>query len=219
MLTAFSQELKSTLGPESVMTQAFVPANAHQAAHQVDDQARIALLQRMQRVQPAISLVLRRLADDAGVQDDDVGLFRLLGMTVAQMFKGRPQALRVGHVHLAAFRPNMILHVRYYTACSRLRYRVVRPSDPLTAWRRTLGWVFHGKISPLGGMTERLKVTVLKTVVAQATVGSNPTPSACPPPRGILGCWGGARVADWARLLSECWDLNLSRGFESRPPR
>jgi hypothetical protein len=31
---------------------------------------------------------------------------------------------------------------------------------------------------PLGGMTERLKVTVLKTVVVQATVGSNPTPSA-----------------------------------------
>ena len=27
-------------------------------------------------------------------------------------------------------------------------------------------------------MTERLKVTVLKTVVVQATVGSNPTPSA-----------------------------------------
>ena len=31
---------------------------------------------------------------------------------------------------------------------------------------------------PLGGMTERLKVTVLKTVVVKATVGSNPTPSA-----------------------------------------
>ena len=29
-----------------------------------------------------------------------------------------------------------------------------------------------------GGVTERPKVTVLKTVVAQATVGSNPTPSA-----------------------------------------
>ena len=27
-------------------------------------------------------------------------------------------------------------------------------------------------------MTERLKVTVLKTVVVKATVGSNPTPSA-----------------------------------------
>ena len=30
---------------------------------------------------------------------------------------------------------------------------------------------------------------------------------------------GGAREADWARLLSECWGQNLSRGFESRPPR
>lgn len=34
------------------------------------------------------------------------------------------------------------------------------------------------KFYPLGGMTERLKVTVLKTVVVKATVGSNPTPSA-----------------------------------------
>ena len=30
---------------------------------------------------------------------------------------------------------------------------------------------------------------------------------------------GGAREADWARLLSECWGFNLSRGFESHPPR
>jgi hypothetical protein len=29
---------------------------------------------------------------------------------------------------------------------------------------------------------------------------------------------GGAREADWARLLSECWGFNLSRGFESPPP-
>ena len=36
----------------------------------------------------------------------------------------------------------------------------------------------YGKIFAPGGMTERLKVTVLKTVVAQVTVGSNPTPSA-----------------------------------------
>jgi hypothetical protein len=68
-------------------------------------------------------------------------------------------------------------------------------------------------------MTERLKVTVLKTVVVKATVGSNPTPSADCPPSINNQTWGGARVADWARLLSECRDLNLGRGFESRPPR
>ena len=43
---------------------------------------------------------------------------------------------------------------------------------------REMGGVNYGKILPLGGMTERLKVTVLKTVVVKATVGSNPTPSA-----------------------------------------
>jgi hypothetical protein len=30
---------------------------------------------------------------------------------------------------------------------------------------------------------------------------------------------GGARVADWGRLLSGCRGKNLDRGFESRPPR
>ena len=35
----------------------------------------------------------------------------------------------------------------------------------------------------------------------------------------VKQAWGGAREADWARLLSECWGQNLSRGFESRPPR
>ncbi len=58
-------------------------------------------------------------------------------------------------------------------------------------------------------MTERLKVTVLKTVVVKATVGSNPTPSAGHLKK--IEYWGGARVADWARLLSEC------RGFKPRP--
>jgi hypothetical protein len=76
-------------------------------------------------------------------------------------------------------------------------------------------YLFYGKIAPLGGMAERLKATVLKTVVAKATVGSNPTPSA----HHSKCTRGGAREADWARLLSEYWGQNLSRGFESRPPR
>ena len=67
-------------------------------------------------------------------------------------------------------------------------------------------------------MTERLKVTVLKTVVVKATVGSNPTPSAGHHKLNNQ-IWGGAREAEWARLLSECRGLNLGRGFESRPPR
>jgi hypothetical protein len=73
-------------------------------------------------------------------------------------------------------------------------------------------------------MTERLKVHVLKTCLVQANVGSNPTPSAencmikCPNIEGLFSTSyapgnlkpsnrirGGARVAEWARLLSECW--------------
>ena len=48
------------------------------------------------------------------------------------------------------------------------------------------------ELQPLGGMTERLKVTVLKTVVVQATVGSNPTPSAVVVPQLNMGrCQSG----------------------------
>ncbi len=55
----------------------------------------------------------------------------------------------------------------------------------------------------IGGMAERPIALVLKTSVGKPTGGSNPSPSA----EGGLTCenWGGARVADWARLLSECW--------------
>ena len=50
----------------------------------------------------------------------------------------------------------------------------------------------YGKIFAPGEMTERLKVTVLKTVVVQATVGSNPTPSAEGHPKRIYG-----EVPEW----------------------
>jgi hypothetical protein len=71
---------------------------------------------------------------------------------------------------------------------------------------------------PPGGMAERLKAHVLKTCLGHTNVGSNPTPSArlvirsdsfsnCPSATKVAttNIWGGARVAEWARLLSECW--------------
>ncbi len=78
----------------------------------------------------------------------------------------------------------------------------------------------YGKIFPPGGMAEWFKATDLKSVVAARSPGVR---IPLPPPYHLPGfnncIWGGAREADWARLLSECWDLKLSRGFESRPPR
>ncbi len=66
-----------------------------------------------------------------------------------------------------------------------------------------------GEIPPKGGMTEWTMVPVLKTGVGQPTGGSNPSPSAK---------WGGARVADWARLLSECWGINSAAGSNPALP-
>ncbi len=63
-----------------------------------------------------------------------------------------------------------------------------------------------------GGVAEWSKAADLKSVVAQVTVGSNPTASAIHP-----GCESymrrGDREADGARLLSECSESY--RGFES----
>lgn len=51
-------------------------------------------------------------------------------------------------------------------------------------------------------MAEWFKAAVLKTVVLQGTVGSNPTPSARQ--LNIKPNWRGDREAEGARLLSEC---------------
>ena len=81
--------------------------------------------------------------------------------------------------------------------------------------------ILYGKIFQPGGMAERLKAHVLKTCLGHTNVGSNPTPSArliissdsfsncsCATSRMLEVAttknWGGARVAEWARLLSEC---------------
>ena len=78
----------------------------------------------------------------------------------------------------------------------------------------------YDKISRLigsGEMAERFKAPVLKTGLAKANVGSNPSLSAWfffadRAEKALTIDWGGARVADWARLLSECWALNSAAG-------
>ena len=58
-------------------------------------------------------------------------------------------------------------------------------------------------------MAEWTKAAVLKTVVAKATVGSNPTPTAT--------LWRGAGVVELDCLLSSYGESH--RGFESHPLR
>ncbi len=89
-------------------------AHAHQAAHQVDHQVGVFLLERAQREQPSHGLVFGALAHHAGIEHDDIRLVGLCVGLVAEVLQGRGHALRIGHVHLAAFSPNVIFHVRYY---------------------------------------------------------------------------------------------------------
>jgi hypothetical protein len=79
----------------------------------------------------------------------------------------------------------------------------------------------YGKIQPQkpGGMAEWFKAPVLKTGMVKAIVGSNPSPSACYESTSRFAIWGGAGVAERDRLLSDCRDGHLDRGFESLPPR
>ncbi len=60
-------------------------------------------------------------------------------------------------------------------------------------------------------MAEWTKAAVLKTVVAQVTVGSNPTPTA------KFKVWRGAGVVELDCLLSSYGESH--RGFESHPLR
>ena len=72
-------------------------------------------------------------------------------------------------------------------------------------------------------MAEWTKAAVLKTAVgfnAHRGFESLSLRLIAPGGDGLNnGIWGGARVADWGRLLSGCRGKNLDRGFESRPPR
>ena len=64
----------------------------------------------------------------------------------------------------------------------------------------------------VGGMAEWSKAAVLKTVVVQATAGSNPAPTAI-----LYLMWRGARVVDPGCLLSSYGESH--HGFESHPLR
>jgi hypothetical protein len=69
-----------------------------------------------------------------------------------------------------------------------------------------------------GGMAEWTMAAVLKTVVAQVTVGSNPTPSADLYKRRfiMLGRCQSGRLGLPAKQLG---GVELPPGFESLPPR
>ena len=82
---------------------------------------------------------------------------------------------------------------------------------PLTVdgWR---GRIQHARGSPpgAGGMAEWTMAMVLKTIVAARSPGVRiPLP---PPGKSHSNTWGGARVADWGRLLSGCGVKSSTQG-------
>ena len=84
------------------------------AAHEGDDLFAVLLLHRLEVTEHPDHLVLRALPDDAAVQDHHVGLFGARGLAQAHLFKGAFEALGIGHVHLAADCPYVIVfHVRF----------------------------------------------------------------------------------------------------------
>jgi hypothetical protein len=73
------------------------------------------------------------------------------------------------------------------------------------------GRMVNDKIGNAGGMAERTKATVLKTVVAER---SPRVRIPLPPPQKRHRCnaRGGARVVDWGRLLSGCGVNSSTQG-------
>ena len=81
---------------------------AYHAAHQRDNRLRVALLEAGYRAEVADHFILGRLADYAGIQNDDIGVLGLGGGFQAQLLQGGGQTLRVRRVHLAADGPDVI---------------------------------------------------------------------------------------------------------------
>ena len=79
------------------------------AAGDRDDRI-VALLRRQltQLAEPRVELLLGALADAAGVDDDDVGVRRVVGRFVAGLFEQAGHPLRVVDVHLAAERLDQV---------------------------------------------------------------------------------------------------------------
>jgi adenine-specific DNA methylase len=80
----------------------------HHTTHQRNDAIGVRLLPGLEAAQLADGLVFSALAYDAGVEHDDVGLFEPVGRPIAELFQLGGDVIRVGHIHLAADRPDVI---------------------------------------------------------------------------------------------------------------
>ena len=82
--------------------QNFSPGALRDAAAHADHHARALLLEATQATQFTVKLLLRLLADAAGVHQHQVGLLRVRREFVAALPEHPGHALRIVHVHLAA---------------------------------------------------------------------------------------------------------------------
>ncbi len=69
----------------------------------------LALLPRLEAAQLADGLVFGALAHNAGVEHHDVGVVQPVGGAVADLFQLGGHVVGVGHVHLAADGPDVVL--------------------------------------------------------------------------------------------------------------
>ena len=90
-----------------------VRAGADHAAHNGDLEGRLTvafLFHATEAAQVAGGAVLRLLADDAGVDDGEIGVLRPGGLLPAELGEAGGELVGVGHVHLAAFGPDVVSH-------------------------------------------------------------------------------------------------------------
>ena len=83
--------------------------DADHAAHERHGAVGFALLPRLEAAQFADGLVLGALAHHAGVEHDDVGLVEAVGRPVADLLQLGGDVVGIGHIHLAADGPDVVL--------------------------------------------------------------------------------------------------------------
>ena len=85
-------------------------AHADHAAHDTDHFVRLRFFDFAKKLQAPQPLVLGALPHDAGVHNHNVRVIAVGGGAMAQFLQLGGQQLRIGHVHLTAVGPDVILH-------------------------------------------------------------------------------------------------------------
>ena len=113
-----------------------VLARPNHAAHQTEYLFGVALHDGLEVGEHTDDAVFGALSDDAAIEDYDIGFAGGLAGGEAHLTQGAFEALRVGLVHLTAYRPDVVaLHSGAFSQLCSAALCANAPAEAVTAWQ------------------------------------------------------------------------------------